>query len=212
LLTNCVLWENSPTEIHNSYQSHAQVTYSDIQGGYTGEGNIDADPQWVDPDNGDFHLSPGSPCIDAGTNGAPCLPDYDFEGDDRIMDGDGDTVSIVDMGIDEVPPPALITMHVGGMEGYFSLDYLGRPVLRVHVLVEDENLDPLSDALVQAAIWVPDGGPHVRERYTKPSGNARFHWGSNASGTWTLCVEGLARAGYVYNPDDNVVTCMDWEY
>ncbi|MCK4311361.1 MAG: hypothetical protein KAW88_01350 [Candidatus Cloacimonetes bacterium] len=32
----------------------------------TGEGNIDADPLFVDPDNGDYHLQTGFPCIDAG--------------------------------------------------------------------------------------------------------------------------------------------------
>jgi hypothetical protein len=32
-------------------------------------GNIDTDPLWVDPQRGDFHLQPGSPCIDAGHPG-----------------------------------------------------------------------------------------------------------------------------------------------
>jgi len=103
-------------------------------------------------------------------------------------------------------------MHVGGMEGHFVYDYMGRPVLRIHVLAEDETATSLSDVLVDASIWVPDGGPFMRARYTKPSGYARFHWGSMVSGTWTLCVDDLTLEGYVYNPDDNVVTCMDWEH
>ena len=59
----------------------------------------------VDPDNGDFHLSPGSPCIDAGDNTA--VPDgltTDFDGNPRFVDdpdtddtGYGDP-PIVDMG------------------------------------------------------------------------------------------------------------------
>jgi hypothetical protein len=105
-----------------------------------------------------------------------------------------------------------MTMHVGGIEGYFSLDYLGRPVLRSHVLVEDAGSSPLADVLVDASIWVPDGGPFERSRYTKPSGNARFHWGSTASGTWTLCVDDLTLDGYEYVPGDNVITCEDWQY
>ena len=55
-----------------------------------GTGNINADPLFVDPGNGDYHLGPDSPCIDVGNNDAPDLPDYDFEGDVRILDGDGD--------------------------------------------------------------------------------------------------------------------------
>ncbi len=74
-LTNCILWGDSPNEI---YGSIAVVTYSDIQGGYDGEGNIDANPLFVNPENGDFQLREGSPCIDAG-NPDPiyydgCLP------------------------------------------------------------------------------------------------------------------------------------------
>ncbi len=55
----------------------------------------------MDPGSGDYHLSPGSPCIDAGTNAAPSLPDSDFEGDPRVIDGDYDGIAIVDMGVDE---------------------------------------------------------------------------------------------------------------
>ena len=42
------------------------------------------------------------PCIDAGTNDAPNLPAFDFEGDPRIIDGNEDGKAIVDMGVDEL--------------------------------------------------------------------------------------------------------------
>ena len=51
------------------------VTYSDIQGGYTGTGNIDSDPLFVDAANGDYYLQPASPCIDAGDPTSPFDPD-----------------------------------------------------------------------------------------------------------------------------------------
>ena len=52
------------------------INYSNIDGefcindvhniDYFGIGNINIDPQFTDPDNGDFTLQPSSPCIDAG--------------------------------------------------------------------------------------------------------------------------------------------------
>jgi len=80
------------------------VTYSDVQGGWPGEGNIEAGPTFVEPipvDQaptvaGNYHLRPGSPCVDAGTaDGAP--PD-DIDGDLRPI-GLG-----FDMGSDECDP------------------------------------------------------------------------------------------------------------
>jgi hypothetical protein len=99
-LTSCILWGDGGGEIGGA---PATVTYSDIQGDdhYPGTGNINADPLFVDPVNGDVHLGPDSPCIDAGTNAAPDLPSYDFEGHPRIMDGDRDGLPTVDMGVDE---------------------------------------------------------------------------------------------------------------
>ncbi len=74
IITNCILWENGE-EIHNSPFSSPIVTYCDIQGGYSGTGNIDTDPLFdsnqsdTEDDNyGDLHLQAGSPCIDAGTS------------------------------------------------------------------------------------------------------------------------------------------------
>ena len=102
-LTNCILWGDTPDEIYNyEPESSPVVTHSDIQSGYPGEGNIDAYPFFVDAANGDFHLGACSRCIDAGDNDAPDLPEYDFEGDDRILDGDDDGTATVDMGVDEV--------------------------------------------------------------------------------------------------------------
>jgi parallel beta-helix repeat protein len=60
--------------------------------------NISADPMFVDPANNDFRLREGSPCIDAGTNDAPGLPETDFDGNPRVADGDGDGVARVDIG------------------------------------------------------------------------------------------------------------------
>jgi hypothetical protein len=71
-VTNCILWNDTPNEIYN-YDITPTVTYSDVQQGYVGTGNIDADPMFTDALNGDYRLLSGSPCIDAGNNAAPGL-------------------------------------------------------------------------------------------------------------------------------------------
>ncbi|NIV35849.1 MAG: hypothetical protein GWN58_42300 [Anaerolineae bacterium] len=101
VLTNCILWGDTSPEVYNE-DSVPVVTHSDVQGGYPGEGNINADPLFVNATNADYHLTLDSPCIDAGDNEASTLPDHDFEGDGRILDGDGNVIRIVDMGVDEV--------------------------------------------------------------------------------------------------------------
>ena len=85
-MTNSILWGDSPDEI--SCDSEISVIYSDIQGEPTwpGNGNINADPKFVDEENGDFHLLENSPCIDAGDNSALALPVTDIDGGDRKID------------------------------------------------------------------------------------------------------------------------------
>ena len=82
--TNSILWNNIP-HVHPSLIANfggvPSVTYSDIEGGWDGEGNIDLDPLFTGPENGDFTLQEGSPCIDAGLadldgDGVEDIPDY----------------------------------------------------------------------------------------------------------------------------------------
>ncbi len=79
---NCVLWDNGSGSF--SQDDEFTVSSSDVDGGWPGEGNIDADPLFVDPGNGDYRLGRGSPCIDAGDNAA--VPPDEFD-----LDDDGDT-------------------------------------------------------------------------------------------------------------------------
>ncbi len=89
------VWGNtvggSPNEIYLYSGSTIAVTYSDIQGDWTGTGNINRVPKFIG--GGDYHLQGGSPCIDKGTSaGAPA---NDIDGDIRPQ-GTG-----YDMGSDE---------------------------------------------------------------------------------------------------------------
>jgi len=131
IIANCILWgdeaQNGP-EIYGS----PTVSYCDIdQDGYAGSnGNIRQDPLLIDPANGDFHLQPGSPCIDAGDNTAvpsditdldgdgnttEPIP-FDFEVDSRIING------TVDMGADEYSGYEFVTKwgSYGTGDGQFN--------------------------------------------------------------------------------------------
>ncbi len=93
--------DSSTTTVSTTYSDIGTVVNDPVYPGtYTGDiTDISADPVFVNPVTGDYHLQPGSPCIDTGTDtGAPLT---DFEGDTRPYDGDGDTVAMTDMGADE---------------------------------------------------------------------------------------------------------------
>jgi hypothetical protein len=95
-LANCIFWGNAGGEIVNDDTSAPTVTYSDVQGGYEGTGNIDANPLFVDPSNGDFRLASGSPCVDAGDNSV-------VPADTLDLDGDGDTDEPIPFDLDGRP-------------------------------------------------------------------------------------------------------------
>jgi hypothetical protein len=71
-ILNSILWANTPEEVVNhDAASVPVVTYSCVEGGYGGTGNIDSDPLFVLVP-GDLKLAEGSPCIDTGDSaGAP---------------------------------------------------------------------------------------------------------------------------------------------
>lgn len=114
MLTNSIVWGNEAAQI-GIREGHGEptpiVTYSDIQGGdpdnpgqpWPGEGNIDADPVFVEDDCGisGFALGQNSPCIDAAiTAGAPAV---DICGISRPQDMGGPSETLTDMGAYEYP-------------------------------------------------------------------------------------------------------------
>lgn len=85
IVANSIIYGNQ-FNLNIASPSVASITYSDIQGGWPGIGNIDADPLFVDFANGDYHLPSGSPCIDSGNTHITELPTTDLEGGPRVAD------------------------------------------------------------------------------------------------------------------------------
>ncbi|MHC4945733.1 MAG: hypothetical protein ACYTG7_22205, partial [Planctomycetota bacterium] len=136
MIGNTIFWDNhagTGSEIHVGGNTILRIGYSDVEGGQTGihvgagavldwgPGMIDSDPRFVDPDMDDFHIPYISPCRNAGTTSALDLPDEDFEGDPREIDGG------VDIGADEfhthfyctgdATPGGLIEAKIIGLPG-----------------------------------------------------------------------------------------------
>ena len=109
VMHSSIAWGNvAPAGPQVALDGTAAITYSDLQGGVasvagvvsTATAVLDADPLFVAPGLADYHLSPGSPCIDAGDPAYPTLPgELDLDGDPRVQNGR------VDMGADETPAP-----------------------------------------------------------------------------------------------------------
>ncbi len=95
-IVNCIIWGNGD-DLHN-----CTATYSNIEDGDGGEGNISSAPMFINPESGNYHLKSGSPCIDVGKNDVPQLSDEDIDGDQRILFGR--IAEVVDIGADEFNP------------------------------------------------------------------------------------------------------------
>ncbi len=111
------------------------VTFSNVVGGWTGTGNIDADPLFADEAEQDFHLTWNSPCKNSGDSGAFGLPETDHENDPRSADG------TADMGADEVHPHFyMLGTAVPG--GSVDVCVVGEPGLPVLQALGAKILDP----------------------------------------------------------------------
>ena len=76
-VVNCIIWGNS-NQITGS--GTISVTYSDVEGGYTGTGNVNDDPLFVDAGNHAYALSAISDCVDSANSGATYWESSDMLG------------------------------------------------------------------------------------------------------------------------------------
>ncbi len=134
-LVNCVVWGNSPVQVADA---GILVSASDVEGGWPGTGNIDADPLFVQPGTGDLRLTLGSPCANAGDTQA--LP-----ADLLDLDGDGNTAEPVPLDLAGILRVIDGVVDMGAYEGEFTA---GAPASSENDLDEGEFV-----------ALVPEGGP-----------------------------------------------------
>ncbi|HKO82054.1 MAG TPA: MopE-related protein, partial [Chitinophagaceae bacterium] len=104
-VVNCIVWGNTGGEIvyPSGLPPDNAVSYSIVQGGFAGTGNLDSDPLFVDQASGNLHLQSCSPAINTGTNTAiPADITTDLDGNARVV------TTTVDRGAYEVPASSFV--------------------------------------------------------------------------------------------------------
>ena len=118
-IANSIIWGSSPMDMRSYGASVVGVSYSCLEDGYAGLGNISSDPLFVDPEGQDnvlgtaddnLTLGSGSPCIDAASNS-------EVPADGQDLDDDQDTAELtpVDLAYESrfVNNPATVDTGVG---------------------------------------------------------------------------------------------------
>jgi len=87
IIYNSIVWGNSGGSFSGSSSGSSIVSYSDIEGGFPGTGNLDENPLFINHAGNDYHLAAGSNLINAGNNNAPYLDltNFDLDGNYRII-------------------------------------------------------------------------------------------------------------------------------
>jgi parallel beta-helix repeat protein len=169
-MINCVLWGDIPDEIGGWSDPGNAAAFSDVQGGYPGPGNIDADPLFVDPAAGDYRLGPGSPCIDAGRSQMIGFASTSFRPglcDQSDLDHDGDTHELIPVDREgqarfaddpDTPDTGCAAGPVVDMGAYeFGDSPPGQRVL--HADLDGDGEVGVADFLIVLGMWGPCADP-----------------------------------------------------
>jgi len=146
---NCIIWNGSDW-LGNNDNSTIRINYSDVQGGWPGEGNLNKDPCFTDPINNDYHLKSQAGRWDA--NSASWVKD---DVTSHCIDA-GDPASPI--GLEPFPNGGIINMGAYGGTIEASKSYFGEPVCET-IVAGDINGDCIvdfKDFAIMAFHWLEE--------------------------------------------------------
>jgi len=152
---NCIVWNGSDW-LWNNDNSTIRIAYSDVQGIWPGEGNLNKDPCFADPNNNDYHLKSQAGRWDPSEN--PKLAEGSWLKDDvtsPCIDA-GDPASPI--GLEPFPNGGIINMGAYGGTSEASKSYFGEPVCET-IVAGDINGDcevNFKDFALMAIHWLQE--------------------------------------------------------
>ena len=154
-VSNTILWHNVPIGVQfaHGYSGITNVSYSCVEDGRDGVGNIDTNPMLV----GDrAHLRPDSPCIDAGDPNGDYAGQVDVDGE-PLVSGAGP-----DMGVDE-----WVDEDSDALPDWWELRHFGSTTAGLATGdVDDDSVPHAEEYRLGASPFIPQ-----LTIYAAPSGN-----------------------------------------
>ncbi len=202
ILINSIIWGNGGLQqIYGSFEEALRVSYSDVQGGAAEisgafewlAGNVDVDPLFLDPNNGNYQVQAGSPVIDAGNPDVIYLDLDESPADMGAGGGNGLTAnfSSYDFGVVDVREETVDWIIYNFRETSVTIDsaMLNHPAFGLidHALLFPLIVEPFTSATL-AIQFDPTTGDSVEAELNL--------WSANFVGEGTAIVE-FSGTGYL---------------
>ena len=108
---NSIVWDNLPSNIYLDSTSDYVVNYSDVNDGWPGEGNLDIDPEFVQPGYWADQLSPEVPCETVTLESIWIMGDYHLQSSSPVIDAGNPDFPVKD---EPYPNGNIVNMGVYG--------------------------------------------------------------------------------------------------